>query len=136
MIYDMDKEKSEAIDAGYCALQSLNNAKTELNTAKNWGLVDLLGGGLISGLIKYSKMGNAQRYMEQAKYDLSRFGKELNDVNVVCNLNIDVGEFLSFADFFCDGFVADWLVQEKINEAKRQVDTAIWMVQEIINQLS
>jgi hypothetical protein len=136
MEYDIEREKREAVEAGYRALQSLNNAKAELNSAKNWGLVDLFGGGTITGLIKYSKMNNAQRYMEQAKYDLSRFGKELNDVNMVCDLNMDVGGFLTFADFFFDGVVADWLVQDRINEARRQVDEAIWRVQEIISRLS
>jgi hypothetical protein len=136
MAYDIEREKREAVEAGYRALQSLNNAKAELNSAKNWGLVDLFGGGTITGLIKYSKMNNAQRYMEQAKYDLSCFGKELNDVNMVCDLNMDVGGFLTFADFFFDGVVADWLVQDRINEARRQVDEAIWRVQEIINRLS
>jgi hypothetical protein len=136
MEYDIEREKREAVEAGYRALQSLNNAKAELNSAKNWGLVDLFGGGTLTGLIKYSKMNNAQRYMEQAKYDLSCFGKELNDVNMVCDLNMDVGGFLTFADFFFDGVVADWLVQDRINEARRQVDEAIWRVQEIINRLS
>jgi hypothetical protein len=135
MAYDIEREKREAIDAGYRALQSLNNAKAELNSARNWGLVDLFDGGTLTGLFKYSKMNNAQRYMEQAKYDLSSFGKELNDVNMVCDLNLDVGGFLSFADFFFDGVVADWLVQDRINEARRQVDDAIWRVQEIINRL-
>jgi hypothetical protein len=136
MAYDVEKEKREAVDAGYRALQSLRSAQAELNSAKNWGMVDLLGGGLISGLVKHSKMDNAQRYMEQAKYDLSNFSRELNDVNMACNLNIDVGDFLSFADFFFDGFVADWLVQDRINEARRQVEDAIRRVQEIIRQLS
>jgi hypothetical protein len=136
MAYDIEREKREAIDAGYRALQSLNNAKAELNRARNWGLVDLFGGGTITGLLKYSKMNNAKRYMEQAKYDLSTFGRELNDVNMVCDLNLNVGDFLSFADFFFDGVVADWLVQDRINEARRQVDDAIWRVQEIINQLA
>jgi hypothetical protein len=136
MTYDIDKEKREAVDAGYRALQSLKNAKSELNSAKNWGIMDLLGGGMISGLVKHSKMGKAQQYMEQAKYDLSAFSRELNDVNMACDLNIDVGGFLSFADFFFDGVVADWLVQDRINEARRQVDDAIWRVQQIVNQLS
>jgi hypothetical protein len=136
MTYDIDKEKREAVDAGYRALQSLKNAKAELNSAKNWGIMDLLGGGMLSGLIKHSKMGKAQQYMEQAKYDLSSFSRELNDVNMACDLNIDVGGFLSFADFFFDGVVADWLVQDRINEARRQVDDAIWQVQQIVNQLS
>lgn len=136
MSYDIEREKREAVDAGYRALQSLRNAQTELNSAKNWGLLDLLGGRMLTGLIKHSKMEKAQQYMEQAKYDLSLFSKELNDVNMASDLNIDVGGFLSFADFFFDGVVADWLVQSKINEARRQVDRAIQMVQQIINRLS
>ena len=67
-------------------------------------------------------MDQAKRNMEQAKYDLRNFSRELNDVNMACNLNIDTGDFLSFADYFFDGFVVDWVVQDRINNAKRQVE--------------
>ena len=71
MAYDFEKERNEAIASGERALTSLRAAREELRSAGNWGLVDLFGGGMISGLVKHSKMGNAQRYMEQAK--LARF---------------------------------------------------------------
>ena len=48
MGYDIEKEKREAIEAGYRALNSLNAAKENLNSAKNWGLVDMFGGGFFS----------------------------------------------------------------------------------------
>ena len=60
---------------------------------------------------------------------------ELNDVNMACNLNIDTGDFLSFADYFFDGFVVDWVVQDRINNAKRQVEEAIRRTESIVNQL-
>ena len=88
----------------------------------------MLGGGLISDLIKHSKM-------EEAKYHLQRFRKELSDVNGNFNLQLNVGGFLSFADFFFDGFVADYLVQSKISEARRQVDDAIAKVSRILEDL-
>ena len=44
--------------------------------------------------------GSGKTNMEQAKYDLRNFSRELNDVNVACNLNINTGDFLSFADYF------------------------------------
>ena len=72
MTYDYNSERQEAIDAGNKALQSLYAAQNDLNSAKNWGIVDLLGGGMITSLIKHSKMNNAQSHMEQAKYDLQR----------------------------------------------------------------
>ena len=45
MGYDIEKEKREAIEAGHRALNSLSTAKENLNSAKNWGLVDMFGGG-------------------------------------------------------------------------------------------
>ena len=106
MGYDIEKEKREAIEAGRRALNSLQAAKENLNSAKNWGLVDMFGGGFFTTMLKHSKMDQAKRNMEQAKYDLRNFSKELNDVNMVCNLNIDTGDFLSFADYFNFSFSA------------------------------
>ena len=102
MGYDIEKEKREAIEAGQRALSSLRTAKENLNSAKNWGLVDMFGGGFFSTMLKHSKMDQARQNMEQAKYDLRNFSRELNDVNMACNLNINTGDFLSFADYFFD----------------------------------
>jgi len=135
MAYDIYKETQEAIDAGERALSSIRAAQKELSSARNWGIYDMLGGGLISTLIKHNKMDNAQTYMDQAKYDLSAFSKELQDVNMAVNLNIDTHDFLTFADWFFDGFLADWLVQDRINETRGQVDEAIRRVESIIVQL-
>ena len=124
MGYDIEKEKREAIEAGRRALNSLSAAKENLNSAKNWGLVDMFGGGFFSTMLKHSKMDHAKQNMDQAKYDLRNFSRELNDVNMACDLHIDTGDFLSFADYFFDGFVVDWMVQDRINTAKRQVEEA------------
>ena len=35
---------------------------------------------------------------------LEIFSRELNDVNMACYLDIETGDFLSFADWFFDGF--------------------------------
>lgn len=68
-------------------------------------------------------------------YNLRSFSRELNDVNMACNLNINTGDFLSFADYFFDGFVVDWVVQNRINNAKRQVEEAIRRTESIVSQL-
>ena len=125
----------EAVDAGERALSSLRNAQEKLNSAGNWGLFDMFGGGLFSTIMKRSKMDDAQQLMEAAKSDLKRFQRELKDVNIPLDLRMEVGSFLSFADFFFDGFVADYLVQSKISEAKEQVSDAIIRVEQILNEL-
>lgn len=66
-------------------------------------------------------MDQAKQNMEQDKYDLQNFSRELNDVNMACNLNINTNDFLAFADYLLDGFVIDWMVQDRINKAKQQV---------------
>ena len=131
----MRREMKEALDAGERALSSLRMAQEKLNSAGNWGLFDMFGGGLFSTIIKRSKMDDASKLMETAKSDLKRFQKELKDVNVPLDMRMEVGSFLSFADFFFDGFVADYLVQSKISDAKEQVSDAIIRVEQILNEL-
>lgn len=135
MAYDLEKEKREAINAGYLALRSLLEAQKSLNSAKNFGIWDMLGGSFLSTMAKHSKMDQAKQYMEQAKYDLKKFSKELNDVNIIYHLDIETNDFLSFADWFFDGFVVDWMVQDRINKASYQVEEAIRRVENIIRQL-
>ena len=127
------KEIREAIDAADNALEHLRSARKYLDSAGNWGLLDMIGGGLISGIMKHSKMGNAEREIDNARYALQKFSKELRDVSGYSSIHIN--EFLTFADFFFDGFVADILVQSKISDGKRQCDDAIRRVEDIRSEL-
>lgn len=131
----MKIEIKEAIDAGERALNSLEAAQKKLSSASNWGLLDLFGGGMFSSMMKHSKINDASSYMEDAKRNLKRFQRELLDVNTTLDLNIDIGSFLSFADFFFDGFVADYMVQSKISKAREKVDQAIYMVNNMLRDL-
>lgn len=131
----MRREMQEAIVAGENALRSLRAAREKLNSARNWGIFDLFGGGMISDLVKHSKMNAAVSLMETAKYDLQIFQRELRDVHVSFDMRMEVSGFLSFADFFFDGLVADYLVQSKISDAGNQVDDAIRYVNQIVEDL-
>ena len=131
----MEKEVREAVAAGERALGSLRNAQKCLDGAKNWGIVDMLGGGLVSSLVKRSKMDDAAGYMEEAKADLRKFQKELRDVSVSMDLRMEIGSLLSFADVFFDNLFVDVMVQSKINEARDQVDEAIARVESLLVDL-
>ena len=48
---------------------------------------------------------------------------------------MEIGDFLTFADFFFDNFLVDFMVQSKITEAARQVDQAIGKVEQLLLQL-
>ena len=94
-----------------------------------------VGGKSISGLVKHVKIDNARQSLNRAKADLNRFSKELSDVRDLQGLNIEIGDFLTFADFFFDGFLADILVQSKIRQAQDKIDDAIIRVEEVLRQL-
>lgn len=131
----MRKEINEAIEAGQRALTSLRQAENKLSSARNWGLVDLFGGGFLTDMMKHSKINDASRYVEQAKWDLQKFQRELKDVNLPTEVKIEIGGFLSFADFFFDGIVADYLVQSKIANARQQIADAIRIVENTLKNL-
>lgn len=131
----MEKEVREAVAAGERALGSLRNAQKCLDSAKNWGIVDIFGGGLVSSLVKHSKMDDAARYMEEAKNDVQRFQRELQDVSVSMDLRMEIGSFLSFADIFFDNPFVDVMVQSRIGEARDQVDEAIARVESLLVDL-
>ncbi|MDD3402918.1 MAG: hypothetical protein PHQ72_06135 [Hespellia sp.] len=133
---EIRKEIREAKDAGNRSLMSLRNAQQLLSSAGNWGLLDMFGGGLISGMMKHSKLSSANQQMEAARYQVQSFQKELQDINVPGDFGVNISDFLMFADFFFDGIIADWMVQSKIGEAKQQVNEAIEKIENILNDLN
>ena len=85
--------------------------------------------------MKHLKINNAGKCVESARRDLEVFRDELGDIQDIENLNVDVGGFLTFADFFFDGFLADIFVQSKIGDGKKQVQEAIRRVEDILRTL-
>ena len=134
-MYNKELEIREAINAGERALRSLQDAKSSLDSARGWGILDILGGRGLSGLIKHVKIGDARSSLDQAKADLECFSRELSDVREIQSLDIEIGDFLTFADFFFDGFLADIMVQSKIRQAQDQIDYAIDRVQSMLGRL-
>lgn len=131
----MEKEWKEALYAGEQALKSLYAAREELRRARNWGIFDIVGGGFFVSMLKHSKINRASSYMEAARNDLQAFEGELRDLALQSELKIEIGDFLTFADFFFDGFIADFMVQSKIADAVQQVERAIFEVQNVMSRL-
>ena len=128
------REIDEAIRAGEQALDSLREAKNQLNSARNWGIYDMIGGGLISSMIKHSKIDQANEWMDQANRDLRCFAKELRDVDSE-DLQIDTGSLVTMLDIFCDNFFSDLLVQQKINDGRARIDALSDRIEDVLYTL-
>jgi len=115
------KEIREAEIACSQTLDSIHIATKELSDAKAFGAWDMLGGGLVATMAKRSHMDRAQNAINDVNYKLKRLKKELSDINENISLEINIDNYLSFADYFFDGIFVDMMVQNKINESQAKV---------------
>ena len=130
-----ETERQEAISAGKKALHKLRSALNELESARSWGIFDLLGGGLISSLVKHRRMDTAQQYLSEAKRSLQRFEKELQDLEAVESINLETQDFLGFADVLFDGLLSVAAMQWRINDARASLQQTIDRVEDILRKL-
>ena len=134
-MYNREKEVREAINAGQRALDSLYMANRKMSSASDWGFLDLFGGKWFSGLMKHSNLSDASVLLRKAKREIENFRTELGDIRDIPDLNYEIGDFLTFADFFWDGPLADILVQSRIRECRRKIEDSIVRIEEIIREL-
>lgn len=111
------KEISEAYSAGNKLLMTVYDTIKFLQKAKDWGTWDILGGDVISTLVKHDYIDEAKRNSYKIKECISSFKMELSDININLNIDIDLDSFTVFADYFFDGLFVDWYVQSNINNA-------------------
>ncbi|MDF2883551.1 MAG: hypothetical protein K0R54_4108 [Clostridiaceae bacterium] len=111
------KELKEAIASGETVQIELGRVINSLESAEGWGTWDIVGGGLLATAAKHSHIDEAKEYAHHTKIALIRFQNELSDVDLTMNIDINIGSFETFADYFFDGLISDWVVQSRIRES-------------------
>ncbi|MGI6344651.1 MAG: hypothetical protein ACOX18_06250 [Bacillota bacterium] len=115
------KELREAIAAGKDVQGRTESMLRSLDSAAGWGVWDMIGGGFLSTMVKHSHIDDARQLAHDAQQSFRVFARELRDVNLQLDLNIEISGFLRFADYFFDGLIADWTVQSRINKALDEI---------------
>lgn len=133
---DKIKEVSEAIVVGEAALRTANKVLSKLDSAKSWSQFDLIGGGGISDLAKYSHLDDAQNHINELQSQLSRFKTELLDVKIDISTEIDVDYFLRFADFWFDNIFTDFAIYDRINNAIHQIQRTHNSISDVLTYLN
>lgn len=128
-------ELREALAAGDLARGSLGEMIDCLGSAKNWGVYDMLGGGLIATSIKHGHIDKARAFAAEAQGDLLYFQNELADVDFHEDLSVEIGQFSTFADYFFDGLIFDWSVQSKIQSSLEATLRTNSQVEELLSWL-
>lgn len=130
------REIDEASASGIACMKLGNQILACLEEAEGLGLWDAFGGGLIATAAKHSKLDEAQALVEQLQLQLRDFKTELYDVHVTAEIEVYMGEFLTFADYFFDGLFADLSVLERIENAMNQVNDTRDQVAEVLDGLA
>lgn len=115
------QEIQEACDAGQAALELCEDILREVKSAENWGVFDMMGGGMLSSVIKHEHLNKAQRQIEELQARLRRFHTELLDVEVRADIEIQTDDMTRFIDVFFDNIWTDWSVMDKISKIQDQL---------------
>lgn len=102
-------------------LPLIDQAEDKFKSARNWGFIDILGGGFLVDLIKHSKLGSASTIMNRINSLLQDLQRELKDVVIPTDFSMNTATFATFADFLFDGILADVYMQSKIMSSLDQV---------------
>jgi hypothetical protein len=129
------KEIGEAVLAGKSVISELEKVIESLENAESWGTWDLLGGGLLSTALKHSNIDNARSGIAHVQEKMSLFTRELADVRKAVELDIDVDGYSTFADYFFDGLIIDWVVQSEIVASLKRTRQARKLIAQAIVEL-
>lgn len=128
-------EINEAMNAGQNALNAIHEAEKNLSTARGFGIWDMFGGGFISGMLKHSKMDEAQRCVDMANTALQIFQKELKDINMSINYGVQFDGATKAIDIIFDNFLVDALIQSRIKETQQNLSQTKEQVQQAMRRL-
>lgn len=126
-------EITDAINAADYAISCLVNAANYLANAGNWGIAGLLSRHRIFSVLKHAELADASGEIREASNALGVFGRDIKNMRGA--FSADIGNFLRFVDLFTDSFVADCLVQRKIDKSYKRCKSAIRQVEDIRNDL-
>ncbi|HHW94365.1 MAG TPA: hypothetical protein GX736_00305 [Mogibacterium sp.] len=136
---DRLKELIEAKTAAEEVVARIDNAIRSLDNASTWGIVDLLGGGMVSSFIKREKIRGANDDIKEISDSLNMLNKELEDVNM--NLPAEISDTVgdNIFDIWLDNIFTDMRVQgeikDQLNELKDFRATIIELIEKLTSEI-
>lgn len=116
----MNLQKKEKI-LGICR-KAKNEVKTALDTvtkAKRWGIFDAIGGGLVTSLMKRSRMSDVEDHIDRIHRTLSELDHELATVQF-SGFDQSMGR-VAF-DLYFDNIITDFRVLGEIDKAQHELE--------------
>ncbi|MBF9337713.1 hypothetical protein G3N30_16440, partial [Microbacterium lacticum] len=118
------REVDEAVAALRAAMSALEEAHTRLQSAGGWSTYDtFFGGGMVADLMKHSRIEESADAFARVNRALERLRIELADVGVSPVQGVEISDTLGVFDVLFDNVFTDWMVRERIAQAREQAVT-------------
>jgi hypothetical protein len=132
----LERENREAYDAGRAAHTALSDALDVIRSAASWSTWDAFGGGgLLTDMVKYNRLEEAQRLVRVANDAMAHLATELADVGVTGVQGVEVDGLVRTFDVWFDNIFSDMSVRSRIHEARERLESALAAVERIAGDL-
>ena len=136
MTENTKKQIREAIAAADEALANLYEVRKYLGKSRRLGILDYFGGGFLINMTKHKRIEMANVYFRQAKPAVRKFNKELHDIPGFRSeefgggmVSADSSNNTFVLDVWTDSLAGDYIVQERIREARASNDKLIEQIE-------
>lgn len=116
----------------------LDRAEKQFKSVRNWGFVDIFGGGLIVDMIKHFKLGSVSETMNRIQTLLEHLQNIIKEISIPTDYRMNTGTFSVIADIAFDGIFTDVYMQSKIISSLNQVRelrTKLEQVQSLLQKI-
>lgn len=129
-------EIEEAIAACKALIVSLNSAKEGLSSAKSWGIFDIIGGGLITSMVKHDHIGRASAFIKDASDKAKLLAREIADLKMYLEIErFEIDSFSRTFDTFFDNIFSDVTIQDEINQAYENICVNAKIADDLLSKL-
>lgn len=132
---NMETRMEDALKIGQHTLESLRSAQMKLENVRKWEMRERFGGNVFVSIIKNMKISDIQEYIVQAKSDVLKFQIVLKSICMPEEIKKVTRIFISFANFFLDGTIEEYLLKAEVRNVWEQVEDAIELVEKVCLEL-
>ena len=116
-IINESRKIKEVYEVGKKLIREVSYAKDELKNAKNWGILDIVGGDMMSSIVKHNKIKKANDKFYKIKELISSFNKELGDIKLNNISFSTITVTLDLSSFPLSGWMSEEYAQSPCSSA-------------------
>lgn len=119
-------------------LKLTSKAISKLNSARNWGAMDIIGGGKMISYVKRRKIRKYRKLLERIDVERKNLAKDLRGLGIDPPAKVSsagAGLFGSLIDIFADNFAIDAMSQVNIARTKKDLKAFRKEVKDIEKEL-